>query len=80
MERGFAAAGSAPAPADTPAEVLTRATRAGIVRSGPAEALTGLFRRARYSSQPMTSADSDAAAAALDQMRGELTESATVPS
>jgi hypothetical protein len=80
MERGFAAAGSAPAPADTPAEVLTRATRAGIVRSGPAEALTGLFRRARYSSQPMTSADSDAAAAALDQMRGDLTESAAVPS
>jgi len=80
MERGFAAAGSAPAAADTPAEVLTRATRAGIVRSGPAEALTGLFRRARYSSQPMTGADSDAAAAALDQMRGDLTQSAAVPS
>ena len=29
MERGFAAAGSAPAVADTPAEVLARATRAG---------------------------------------------------
>jgi hypothetical protein len=80
MERGFTAAGSPPAAADTPAEVLTRATRAGIVRSGPAEALTGLFRRARYSSQPMTRADSDAAAAALDQMRGDLTEIAAVPS
>jgi hypothetical protein len=80
MERGFAAAGSAPAPADTPAEVLTRANRAGIVRSEPAEALAGLFRRARYSSQPMTRADSDAAAAALDQMRGDLTERAAVPS
>jgi len=80
MERGFAAAGSAPAAADTPAEVLTRASEAGLVRSDSAAALTGLFRRARYSSQPMTSADSAAAVAALDQMRGDLSESAAVPS
>jgi uncharacterized protein DUF4129 len=80
MERGFTAAGSAPAAADTPAEVLTRASEAGLVRSGSAEALTGLFRRARYSSRPMTRADSAAAAAALDQMRGDLTQSAAVPS
>jgi len=72
MERGFAAAGSAPAAADTPAEVLTRASRAGIVRSGPAEVLTGLFRRARYSTEPMTSADSGTAASALTQMRADL--------
>jgi hypothetical protein len=74
MERGFAAAGpaSAPAAADTPAEVLTRATRAGIPRSAPAEVLTGLFRRARYSDEPMTGADSAAAAAALAQMQAEL--------
>ena len=37
MERGFAAAGSAPAAADTPAEVLARATGAGLVRSGSAD-------------------------------------------
>jgi Domain of unknown function (DUF4129) len=80
MERGFAAAGSAPAAADTPAEVLTRASEAGLVRSDSAGTLTGLFRRARYSSEPMTSADSAAAAAALDQMRGDLTQSAAVPS
>jgi hypothetical protein len=80
MERGFAAAGSAPAAADTPAEVLTRAGEAGLVRSGSAGTLTGLFRRARYSSQPMTSADSAAAAAVLDQMRGDLIHSAAVPS
>jgi hypothetical protein len=72
MERGFAKAGSAPAAADTPAEVLARATEAGIVRSGSAEALTGLFRRARYSSEPMTGVDSGAAAAALAQMRADL--------
>jgi Domain of unknown function (DUF4129) len=73
MERGFAAAGSAPAAADTPAEVLARAADAGIIRSGSPELLTGLFRRARYSEDPMTSADSGAAATALTQMRADLT-------
>jgi hypothetical protein len=72
MERGFAAAGSAPAAADTPAEVLTRATEAGLVRSANADMLTGLFRRARYSAEPVTGADSAAAAAALAQMQAEL--------
>jgi len=72
MERGFAAAGSAPAAADTPAEVLARATGAGLVSPGPAARLAALFRRARYSSEPMTSADSSAAAAALDQMQAGL--------
>jgi len=76
MERGFAAAGSAPAVADTPAEVLARATRAGLVRAGPAETLTGLFRRARYSTHPMTSADSLLAADALTEMRSDLHQSA----
>ena len=72
MERGFAAAGSAPAAADTPAEVLARATGAGLVRSGSAVRMASLFRRARYSSEPMTSADSAASAAALDQMQADL--------
>ena len=76
MERGFAAAGSAPAVADTPAEVLARATRAGLVRPEPAETLTGLFRRARYSTYPMTSADSLLAADALTEMRSDLGQSA----
>ena len=72
MERGFAAAGSAPAVADTPAEVLARATGAGLVRPEPAETLTGMFRRARYSTYPMTSADSRVAAEALTEMRSDL--------
>jgi hypothetical protein len=72
MERGFAAAGSAPAAADTPAEVLARATGAGLVRPEPAEALTGLFRLARYSTYPMTSADSRIAADALTELRADL--------
>ena len=72
LERGFAAVGSAPAAADTPAEVLTRATEAGIVMSDSAGVLTGIFRRARYSTQPMTDVDSGQAATALAQMRAEL--------
>jgi hypothetical protein len=52
--------------------VLTRATDAGIVRPGPAEVLTDLFRRARYSTEPMTAADTHAAAAALTQLRADL--------
>jgi Domain of unknown function (DUF4129) len=79
MERGFAAAGSAPAVADTPAEVLARATRSGLVRSEPAETLTGLFRRARYSTYPMTSADSRVAADALTQLRTDLASQGTGP-
>ncbi len=72
MEKGFAAAGSAPTAADTPAEVLIRATTAGIVSVPPAEALAGLFRRARYSAEPMTGADSAAATTALTQLRTDL--------
>lgn len=74
MERGFAAAGSAPAAADTPAEVLGRAVSAGILRSPAGEALTSLFRRARYSTEPMAAADRDAAMAALARLRADLEE------
>ena len=79
MERGFAAAGSAPAAADTPAEVLARATGAGLVRPEPAETLTGLFRRARYSTYPMTNADSTSAADALHELRADLESQGTGP-
>jgi Domain of unknown function (DUF4129) len=79
MERGFAAAGSAPAVADTPAEVLARATRAGLVRAEPAETLTGLFRRARYSTQPMTGSDSRVAADALTELRTDLASREAAP-
>lgn len=72
LERGFAAAGSAPRNADTPAEVLARAASAGLIHSRSAADLTGLFRRARYGTEPMTTADSAAAGHALDAMRTEL--------
>jgi len=72
MERSLADAGSPPRVADTPAEVLSRATASGLVRAGPASTLTGLFRRARYSSHPMTEADRATAIAALTQVRADL--------
>ncbi len=72
MERSLADAGSAPRMADTPAEVLGRATAGGLVRSASAGTLTGLFRQARYSSHPMTEADRAAAVEALAQVQADL--------
>ena len=76
MERSLADAGSPPRMADTPAEVLGRATASGLVRSVPATTLTGLFRRARYSSHPMTEADRAAAIDALAQVQADLSSGA----
>ena len=72
MERSLADAGSPPRLADTPAEVLGRATASGLVRSAWAGTLTGLFRRARYSSHPMTEADRAAAIGARAQVQADL--------
>jgi len=72
MERSLADAGSPPRLADTPAEVLGRATASGLVRSAWASTLTGLFRRARYSSHPMTEADRATAIGALAQVQSDL--------
>jgi hypothetical protein len=72
MERSLADAGSPPRLADTPAEVLSRATVTGLVRPAPATALTGLFRQARYGSHPMTEADRATAIDALAQVQADL--------
>ena len=72
MERSLADAGLPPRLADTPAEVLGRATASGLVRSAWAGTLTGLFRRARYSSHPMTEADRITAVGALAQVQADL--------
>jgi Domain of unknown function (DUF4129) len=72
MERSLADAGSPAGAADTPAEVLARATAGGLVRSSWAGTLTGLFRRARYSSHPMTESDRTTALGALAQVRADL--------
>ena len=72
MERSLADAGAPPLMADTPAEVLSRATASGLVRSAPATTLTSLFRQARYSSHPMTEADRATAIDALAQVQADL--------
>ena len=72
MERSLADAGSPADAADTPAEVLARATEGGLIRSTWAGTLTGLFRQARYSSHPMTEADRTSAMGALAQVRADL--------
>jgi hypothetical protein len=72
MERSLAEAGFLVQAADTPAEVLTRATTAGLVTSASAGTLTGLFRMARYSSHPVTEAGRAAAMTALAQVRADL--------
>ena len=72
MERSLADAGSPAEAADTPAEVLARATAGGLIRSTSASTLTGLFRRARYSSHPMTEADRETALGALAEVRADL--------
>jgi uncharacterized protein DUF4129 len=73
MERSLADAGAPPRLADTPAEVLSRATAGALVRSTQAAAtLTGLFRQARYSAHPMTEADRGTAIDALARVRADL--------
>jgi hypothetical protein len=72
MERSLADAGSPADMADTPAEVLARATAGGLIRSTWASTLTGLFRLARYSSHPMTEADRATALGALAGVRADL--------
>jgi hypothetical protein len=76
MERSLAEAGTPANAADTPAEVLARATASGLVRSSCASTLTELFRRARYSSHPMTEDDRAAAMEALAEVRADLGETA----
>jgi hypothetical protein len=72
MERSLTEAGAARAAADTPDELLTRATAAGIVRGDAAGRLTGLFYEARFSSHPMSPAERDEADRALGELAAGL--------
>ena len=53
METSLAERGTARGVADTPGELLTRATEAGLVRGTAAGRLTALFYEARFSSHPL---------------------------
>lgn len=77
MEGVLAAAGTAPRPADTPAELLARAQASGAVPAGPATALTELFRLARFGRGPVTAGDLDDARAYLAELRAALRQPAT---
>lgn len=72
MERALTATEAGPRRADTPAEVVTRAARTGLVDAEAAAALAGLFRRARYSAHPMDVTDRQRAETALERIRADL--------
>ncbi len=72
MERSLAERGAARAVADTPDELLARATSSGIVRGPAAGRLTALFYEARFSSHPLDGGQRDAAERALDELAAAL--------
>src|SRR5262249_11555282 len=74
METSLAERGAARAVADTPDELLARATAAGIVRGTAAVRLTVLFYEARFSSHPLDRGQRDAAGQALGELAAALAE------
>jgi hypothetical protein len=74
MEDSLAERGAARAVADTPDELLARATSSGIVRGQAAGRLTALFYKARFSSHPLDGSERDAAEHALDELAAALAE------
>ncbi|HLK78519.1 MAG TPA: DUF4129 domain-containing protein [Streptosporangiaceae bacterium] len=68
MEASLAERGAARAVADTPDELLARATSSGLVRGTAAARLTSLFYEARFSSHPLGRSQRDAAERALDEL------------
>jgi hypothetical protein len=74
MEGSLAQRGAARAVADTPDELLARATASGLVRGTAAPRLTALFYEARFSSHPLGRGQRDAAERALDEIAAALAE------
>ena len=72
MESSLAERGAARAVADTPDELLARATTSGLVRGTAAARLTALFYEARFSSHPLGRGQRDAAEQALDELAAAL--------
>jgi hypothetical protein len=60
--------------ADTPDELLARATASGLVHGSAAARLTALFYEARFSSHPLDRRQRDAAEQALDELAAALAE------
>jgi hypothetical protein len=74
MEESLAGAGTERAAADTPDELLARAAGLGLIRTGAAALLTGLFYEARFSSHPMPPGRRDDARRALAEVAASLAE------
>jgi hypothetical protein len=74
MEGSLAERGTARAVADTPDELLSRATQTGLVHGPAARTLTGLFYEARFSSRPLAAGQRETARQALDELAAELAE------
>jgi hypothetical protein len=74
METSLAERGTTRAVADTPDELLARATQSGLVRGSAAARLTALFYEARFSSHPLGRSQRDAAERALDELAAALAE------
>ena len=72
MEGSLAKAGTARTAAETPDELLAKATATGLLRGPAAGQLTGLFYEARFSSHDLPGAVKDTAMAALDEISAEL--------
>jgi hypothetical protein len=72
MEASLAGSGVVREDSDTPTDLLRRVADSGLDIAADAAALTGLFREARYSSHPMSDAQRDRAAAALNGLAAQL--------
>ena len=72
MENSLADRGAARGVADTPDELLARATQSGLVRGTAAARLTALFYEARFSSHPLDVRQRDEAERALDELAAAL--------
>ena len=72
MENSLAERGTTRAVADTPDELLARATTSGLMRGTAAARLTALFYEARFSSHPLGRGQRDAAEQALDELATAL--------
>ena len=72
MERSLANAGTARAAAETPDELLARATASGLLRRSAASRLTALFYEARFSTHPLSGTAKADASYALNEISAEL--------
>jgi hypothetical protein len=77
METSLARAGTVKAVAETPAELLARATRTGLLQGPAAGQLTRLFYEARFSTHQLPQTAKDAARQALDAISAELDDAAS---